>query len=352
MNKSELQTKIAKMEAGLDNPNILGAAREAMIKALGTAKEQLKKMEAKEKATPKVKAQKASPKKADPVKPKPAQKPKRKGSSAKSSFSWLKKANVASLAPMQFKCEFYHQEVKEATRVSLKKTGKTSVVVTAQPGDHIIFDGQGRAMFIMEKGSFAQKCTDKVGAPAAKVNKPKSSKPKAAPKKKAAAPKKPSTSKTKRKPSAPSDYMKAIDTFNKEVDAIRKNYNAATTDQDKLQEELKGLAGKADQKNYVAFVERKIKRLQSDQVRATDAEIIRLGIALRPMVQSIRGTLRDTSTDNKKVLEPSLENLIRWAKSPGQYDLAGVDASAKEKPTVKAKVKQQEKTGFLEWLFG
>lgn len=79
---------------------------------------------------------------------------------------------------------------------------------------------------------------------------------------------------------------------------------------------------------------------------------MRIGIAIRPLVQSIRGTIRDTNTDNRKVLEPSLDNLIRWEKSPGQYDLAGGDASVEKEPTVKAKVKQGEKAGYLEWLFG
>jgi hypothetical protein len=87
--------------------------------------------------------------------------------------------------------------------------------------------------------------------------------------------------------------------------------------------QLRELAVKSDQKNYSAYVERKIKRLDKDGVRITKAEIIRIGIALRPLVQSVRGTLQDAQNTNRKVLEPTLDNLVRWAKSPGGYDLAG-----------------------------
>ncbi|WP_156825600.1 hypothetical protein [Lewinella cohaerens] len=51
------------------------------------------------------------------------------------------------------------------------------------------------------------------------------------------------------------------------------------------------------------------------------------------------------------MLEPTLDNLVRWAKSPGGYDLAGVDAAAEREVTAKAKVSAPEKKGFLAWVF-
>lgn len=232
--------------------------------------------------------------------------------------------------------------------MSLKKTGSTSVVVTAKPGDHIIFDEDGYAVFVMEAGSFKKKCTEKKKELHQPSRKP-SSKAATATKMKAAPKKKPV--KKKRTYAKPSPYMTAINAFNKEVESIRKAYKKPETDQAKLREDIAALALKSDQKNYTDYLERRIKRLKDQKIRATDAEIVRIGIALRPLVQTLRGTLRDAKTDNRKVLEPSLDNLIRWSKSPGQYDLAGVDASGEKTPTVKANVKAKERQGFVEWLF-
>lgn len=347
MKTAELKSKITKMEAGLDNPNIQGAARDALVKALANAREELAKLEAEAKKT----AQPA-------VKPKA----KPKSSTTKpSAFSWKKKADLSNFSPITLHCQHYHLPVTEDTRVSLKKTGNTSVVVTAKPGDHIIFDDEGYAVFVMEGRSFKKKCTKKQGASedAEKKSVSTQTRKKATPKAKRPTKKrvtatqtKKRSSKTATKSTKPSAYMTTIDAFNKEVESIRTTYKKPGTDPDKLKKELIELAEKSDQKNYLQFVERKIKRLKTDKVRATKAEIVRIGIAIRPLVQSIRGTVRDANTDNRKVLEPSLDNLIRWAKSPGQYDLAGVDASVEKPPTVKAKVKQREKAGFLEWLFG
>lgn len=360
MNKSELQAKIAKMEKGLQNPNIQGAAREALEASLAKARQQLaattpppKSQPVPKKAAP-TKATKASPQKATP-----AQTSKRTPV-----YSWRKKAQLAQLSPVTINCQHYHLKVDNPTKVSLKKSGKTSMVVTAQAGDHIIFDHQGYAVYIMEAASFARKCatatpnTSENASSSAKQAKG-NAKPGVSKKKASATTRKKKTTDTKEKrstkskaPKADSSYLKTIKAFNTEVEKIRKNYKQPEADLAKVKQDLKALANKADQKNYVAFVERKIKRLQTDEVRATTAEITRIGIALRPLVQTLRGTFQDTTNNNRKVLEPTYENLIRWAKSPGQYDLAGVDAKAEQQPTTKAKVTKKEEKGFLEWVFG
>lgn len=79
------------------------------------------------------------------------------------------------------------------------------MVVTAQPGDHIIFDHEGYAVYIMESGSFAQKCTT-VSSKQLVAKKATEAKPTT--KKKAA--RKPKATKKKATPKAPSDYTKAI----------------------------------------------------------------------------------------------------------------------------------------------
>jgi hypothetical protein len=345
MTKTELQAKIAKMEKGLDNPNIQGAAREALLQSLKTAKEQLAGM-----SEPKIVVVKPSHGKTETKKakvPKKATAPKSSPASNTPEYSWQKKADLSKLQAVNINCQHYHLKIEKATKVSLKRTGKTAMVVTAQPGDHIIFDHEGYAVYIMEAGSFAKKCTTAaVKQPAPK----KATEAKPTTKKKAARKPK-ATTKKKTTPKAPSDYTKAIQSFDKEVDHIRTTYKKPEADQEQVKEDLKALAAKSDQKNYTTYVERKIKRLDKDGVRITKEEIIRIGIALRPLVQSVRGTLQDAQNTNRKVLEPTLDNLVRWAKSPGGYDLAGVDAAAGRKATAKAKVTAPEKKGFLEWLF-
>lgn len=357
MNKSELQAKIAKMEKGLANPNIQGDTRKALQLSLGKARKQLATLE---KSESKKLTTKAKPKAA--IKSPPTAKPR----SGTATYSWRKKTDVGLLSPVQIKCRHYHFRVEKPTKVSLKRSGKSSMVVTAQAGDHIIFDEQGYAVYIMEAASFARKCatTPSPTRPTKKqvsthsthskaVSKPR----KASTNNKKATRSKPSSSQStsKKKPSSKqndSSYMKTIQAFNREVEKIRKAYQQPEANQVKVKQDLKSLAAKAGQKNYLAFVERKIKRLQKDEVQATKAEIVRLGIALRPMIQTLRGALQDVASENRKVLEPTYENLIRWSKSPGQFDLAGVDAAPDRKATTKAKVGAREEKGFLEWLFG
>ncbi|WP_020539308.1 hypothetical protein [Lewinella cohaerens] len=344
MTKTQLQAKIAKMEKGLDNPNIQGAAREALTKSLKTAKEQLAGM-----SEPKILMVKPSHGKTEQKKAAVPKKAQTSSSPTKNIplYSWQKKTDLSKLQAVNINCQHYHLKIEKATKVSLKRTGKSAMVVTARPGDHIIFDHEGYAVYIMEAGSFAKKCTTTAAkqpvakkATAAKPTTKKKAvrKPKAPAKKKAA-------------PKTKNNYTKAIQSFDKEVDNIRTTYKKPEANQEQVKEDLKALAAKSDQKNYTAYVERKIKRLDKDGVRITKEEIIRIGIALRPLVQSVRGTLQDAQNTNRKVLDPTLDNLVRWAKSPGGYDLAGVDAAAGRKATAKAKVTDPEKKGFLEWLF-
>lgn len=68
----------------------------------------------------------------------------------------------------------------------------------------------------------------------------------------------------------------------------------------------------------------------------TRAEVLRVAAAIhsfrRDWVQK-----KDEAKGGKKVLEPTKTNLIAWAKDPGRYDLIGIDAHGKTKPTTKAR---------------
>lgn len=365
MNATQIKASIAKMEQGLKNPNIQGAAKQALKKGLANAKKQLKDLESTdvpfidylnevddylldqygyedesddaEQYTGMIadfQDEGLSPTQAAMTFAK-HKKLRLKRSSKKTltvAHSWKKKTALSKLKPININCEHYHLAVNEDTKVSLKRTGNTSIVVTAKKGDHIIFDQGGYAVYIMEAASFKRKCT-----------------PKAKPKPQAKTTPKPKRKATPR--TKPSAYKKAINAFEAEVNKIRKQYNKNATDP-QLTAELKNLSTKSSQKNYTDYVERKIKNLSKDGVRITKEEIIRIGIAIRPMVQSIRGTLQDTKTTNKKALSPTIENLIRWSKSPAKYDLIGVDAKVNKKPTTTAKVSKKEGKDWLKWLFG
>jgi hypothetical protein len=49
----------------------------------------------------------------------------------------------------------------------------------------------------------------------------------------------------------------------------------------------------------------------------------------------------DESVDHKKRLTPTPENLVRWMKEPGKFDLIGVDTFEKNNPTADLKIKKE-----------
>ncbi|PHN00599.1 hypothetical protein [Flavilitoribacter nigricans] len=64
---------------------------------------------------------------------------------------------------------------------------------------------------------------------------------------------------------------------------------------------------------------------------------IEIAITIRPLIQSLRGALIDVGSTSKRVLAPTLNNLLRWAQKPGYYDLVGIDIAGDAKPTVIAR---------------
>lgn len=64
-----------------------------------------------------------------------------------------------------------------------------------------------------------------------------------------------------------------------------------------------------------------LKAAQEDGVTLSEAQVIKLDIMLRPLVQSQHGAFIDVLFDNRRVLAPTYDNLLRWAEQPGNYDL-------------------------------
>lgn len=142
--------------------------------------------------------------------------------------------------------------------------------------------------------------------------------------------------------------IEAIQKVEKEVDEIRLRQNRP----ENKTETSTNLADTYEQafteKDYIQIVRSKLDRARKDKVKISEAEIIQLGIMIRPLVQSYQGALIDILSTNKRVLAPTLNNLLRWAQKPGRYDLIGVDIASGVQPTVLAK--QVKKARILNLL--
>lgn len=142
--------------------------------------------------------------------------------------------------------------------------------------------------------------------------------------------------------------IEAIKKIEKEVDEIRIRQNKPENTP-KTATNLADTYEKAfTEKDYTQILRTKLDRARQDRIRITEAEIIQLGIMIRPLVQSFQGALIDITSTNKRVLAPTLNNLLRWAQKPGRYDLIGVDITSGVQPTVLAK--QVKKARILNLL--
>ena len=134
-------------------------------------------------------------------------------------------------------------------------------------------------------------------------------------------------------------FSAAAGAVNKKVDEIRTKQNKPERKRtlqraDDLADTYEKIYTEAE---YIGSIRKKLDLARQDKLKLTEAEIIELGILIRPLVQSFRGALIDIGSTNKRVLAPTLNNLLRWAQKPGHYDLVGVDIAGGAKPTVLAR---------------
>jgi uncharacterized UPF0146 family protein len=134
-------------------------------------------------------------------------------------------------------------------------------------------------------------------------------------------------------------FSAAAQGVNKKVDEIRTRQNKPERKRtlqraDDLADTYEKIYTEAE---YIGSIRKKLDLARQDKLKLTEAEIIELGILIRPLVQSFRGALIDIGSTNKRVLAPTLNNLLRWAQKPGHYDLVGVDIAGGAKPTVLAR---------------
>jgi len=64
----------------------------------------------------------------------------------------------------------------------------------------------------------------------------------------------------------------------------------------------------------------------------TEDEVIQLGLKINGTRSAYAQTI-DSRADSKRRLSPTPENLIRWMKDPGKYDLIGVDTFERKDAT-------------------
>ena len=132
-------------------------------------------------------------------------------------------------------------------------------------------------------------------------------------------------------------FSTTVKQVEKEVDQIRLR-QAKPENKKKSADELWDTYEQAyTEKDYIQIIRAKLNRARKDGIQVSEAEIIQLGIMIRPLVQSYRGALTDILSTNKRVLAPNLNNLLRWAQQPGRYDLVGVDIAGGAKPTILAR---------------
>jgi len=114
------------------------------------------------------------------------------------------------------------------------------------------------------------------------------------------------------------------------------DHKAAT---EKKERETKAEAAERKRKYNEEIQEQFNKIAQGGDISLT--EVVRIG----KHVESLRSTysqVMDEGSDNKNRLTPTKENLVRWMKAPGKFDLIGVDTASKTDATADLKHVKKE----------
>lgn len=107
----------------------------------------------------------------------------------------------------------------------------------------------------------------------------------------------------------------------------------------KNQGPLRGAAkSKAESKaKRLALVESTLKR--SDLQTLSEKEVLEVARQFNDLRTNVR---RDEGTASKHRLSATPENLVRWMRDPGAFDLIGIDSARATTPTSDLKIKQKE----------
>lgn len=111
---------------------------------------------------------------------------------------------------------------------------------------------------------------------------------------------------------------------------------------------------KEQKEKRIVNAEQFIKDLEAQPAKLkamSEEQIIKVGLEFEKTYRSGISQKRDESHDGKKRLSPTPENLIRWMKHPGYFDLIGVDTFERIDPTADYK-KEISKQKFWNNVFG
>lgn len=91
----------------------------------------------------------------------------------------------------------------------------------------------------------------------------------------------------------------------------------------------------AEKQKRVVNAEQFIKDVETNPAlrKMTEGQIIAIGLDFEKNYRAASAQKRDEKHDGKKRLSPSPENLIRWMKHPGDFDLIGVDTFERKDAT-------------------
>ena len=78
------------------------------------------------------------------------------------------------------------------------------------------------------------------------------------------------------------------------------------------------------------------KKIEEVTPQMSEEKVIETGLKIERM-RRMASQIMDEGIEDKRRLSPTPENLIRWAKNPGKFDLIGVDTFERTDPTANYK---------------
>lgn len=104
-----------------------------------------------------------------------------------------------------------------------------------------------------------------------------------------------------------------------------------------------------EKKQAVEAIRAKVDMLTQDPRKLSISEVLTIAQEINQHHRSLWSQTYDATHDSRKRLSPNPENLLRWMKNPGKFDLIGVDNFRADNPTADLKIKQEifwHKLGF------
>jgi outer membrane biosynthesis protein TonB len=122
----------------------------------------------------------------------------------------------------------------------------------------------------------------------------------------------------------------------KQAETVKKAIKAENKPKDQTEKPKETRSKEQIEKEYNEAAEQAEKEIKSKFSTLTEGEVILIGLKLNEK-RNIYSQFIDNRADNKRRLSPTPENLLRWIKNPGKFDLIGVDTFSRNDPTANYK---------------